>query len=142
LLLPPFSPRPVCTVRERKHTYRTSEKVCNKAQLYEYKQQEQTEPDNIYFIFSFIKDVKVSNITWQSSIILISLQTAPIQLNTNIIHPLHKTLRSHWFDGDLQDAIFMARRTAIESMQHVAFWNDQKRVKVQNSIKRFPASLL
>ena len=63
--------------------------MCNKAQLYEYKHQEQTEPDNIYFIFSFIKDVKDSNITWQSSIILISLQTAPIQLNTNIIHPLH-----------------------------------------------------
>lgn len=48
-------PWPVCAVRERKHTSRTSEKVCNKAQLYEYKQQDQTQTDIIYLIFSFIR---------------------------------------------------------------------------------------
>lgn len=50
-----IQPWPVCTVRERKHTYRTSEKVYDKAQLYEYKQQDQIQTDNIYLIFSFIK---------------------------------------------------------------------------------------
>ena len=50
-----IQPWPVCTEHERKHTYRTSEKVCDKAQLYEYKQQDQTQTDKIYLIFSFIK---------------------------------------------------------------------------------------
>lgn len=42
------------------------------------------------------KDVKDSNITWQSSIILFSLQTAPIQVK----------IRSYCSDRDLQNVIF------------------------------------
>ena len=82
---------PVCTERERKHTYRTSEKVCDKAQLYEYKQQDQTQTDKIYLIFSISKDVKDSNITWQSSVKPISLQTAPIQVKITIVYLLRWT---------------------------------------------------
>ena len=118
-----IQPWPVCTERERKHTYGTSEKVCEKAQLYEYKQRDQTQTDKIYLIFfSFIKrrqrfkhhltifyNPYFSTERTNSSKDHYRVSTA-LDLKISLLRQCSTT--SHFF---------MARRAVTKTMQHVAF---------------------